>query len=118
MNGTDLDDPRPSYLRVADALRKAIQGGDLAAGDQLPTHRALADQYDVAVETAKRALGLLRNDGLIVTRPGKGSFVRRGPNDVDDSEAEQDLTGRVNELTREVEDLKGRLAAVEARLPD
>jgi DNA-binding GntR family transcriptional regulator len=110
----DPDDSRPSYRQVADRLRAAIESEKLAAGDQLPTHKALADEYGVAVETAKRALGELRVDGLIVTRQGKGSYVRRGQGDEIGSQPEAaDIAARVAELSREMAIVKQRLAALE-----
>ncbi|MBB5892633.1 GntR family transcriptional regulator [Kutzneria kofuensis] len=115
MERLDLDDSSPSYMQVAARLRAAIDAGTLQPGEQLPTHKALADQYKVAVETVKRALGELRTAGLIVTRQGKGSFVRsdRQPERRTQS---TDLGRQVEELTRELSAVKERLAAVEARL--
>jgi DNA-binding GntR family transcriptional regulator len=115
MDTLDLDDSSPSYKQLAGRLRAAIEAGDLQPGEQLPTHKALADDHGVAVETVKRALGELRTEGLIVTRQGKGSFVRS------DRQPERraqptNLERRVEELTRELTAVKERLAAVEARL--
>ena len=43
------------YLALADAIEAAMDAGQLAAGDQLPTHRALADRLGVSVGTVTRA---------------------------------------------------------------
>jgi DNA-binding GntR family transcriptional regulator len=115
MTTLDPDDSRPSYRQLADRLRAAIQSGKLAPGAQLPTHKALADEYGVAVETAKRALAELRVEGLIVTRQGKGSYVRRS--DVGRTPPATDIAERVDELSRELEMVKRRLAALEADRP-
>lgn len=114
MNTLDPEDSRPSYRQLADRLHAEIQCGALAPGEQLPTHRALADEYGVAVETAKRALAELRSAGLIVTRQGKGSYVRRGPGDPDVSPPEPgDLAVKIDELVRDMENVKRRLAELE-----
>lgn len=70
------DDTRPESVRVADAIRTQITSGDLRPGERVPSVRALAEQFDVAEMTAQKAIETLRADGLIITRPGKGSFVR------------------------------------------
>lgn len=114
MNTLDPEDSRPSYRQLADRLSAEIQSGTLALGEQLPTHRALAEEYGVAVETAKRALAELRSAGLIVTRQGKGSYVRRGPSDSDVSQpGAVDLAARIDDLTRDMASVKRRLAALE-----
>jgi DNA-binding GntR family transcriptional regulator len=113
MNGLDRDDSRPAYQQVKERIRDAIKAGALAPGDQLPSHRALADEHGVATETVKRALNELRAEGLIVTRQGKGSYVRTEitqraetaqPSDIDDVRAQ------VAELARRMDALERRLA--------
>lgn len=64
------------YIRLADMLSAAIQDGKLAPGMKLPTHRAFAEQFDVALATATRAYGELERRGLIVGETGRGTFVR------------------------------------------
>ena len=45
----------PLYRQLLDAIRHAIQQGELPAGSKLPTHRALADRIGVTVGTVTRA---------------------------------------------------------------
>jgi len=72
----DPDDPRPPYLQIANVLRAAILTRTLAPGEQLPSGSELAKRYGVARMTVQQALRLLREEGLIVSRPGSGVFVR------------------------------------------
>jgi DNA-binding transcriptional regulator YhcF (GntR family) len=72
----DPDDPRPPYQQVANALKAAILTKKFAVGEQLPSGTELAKRYGVARMTVQHALGLLRDDGLIVSRQGRGVFVR------------------------------------------
>ncbi|MFB7671360.1 GntR family transcriptional regulator [Kitasatospora purpeofusca] len=76
----DLNDPRPPYQQIVSALRDAIERGDAGyrTGDRLPSGPELAKRFSVARGTVDRALGDLRDEGLIVTRQGSGSFVRTG----------------------------------------
>ncbi|SCD93554.1 regulatory protein, gntR family [Streptomyces sp. BpilaLS-43] len=68
-------DTRPPYRRVADVLRDEIQRGALQPGQQLPSHRELQERFEVANMTARSALRVLRDEGLIHTVQGRGSFV-------------------------------------------
>lgn len=67
---------KPRYKRLADTLATAIQEGKLAPGAKLPTHRAIAEQFNIALATATRAYGELERIGLIVGEAGRGTFVR------------------------------------------
>lgn len=64
------------YIRLADMISTAIQEGKLAPGTKLPTHRAFAEQFSVALATATRAYGELERRGMIVGEAGRGTFVR------------------------------------------
>jgi DNA-binding GntR family transcriptional regulator len=63
----------PVYRQVAALLGARIAGGEFPPGRLLPSERELAAQYRVAVGTIRHALQLLREEGLIVTEPGRGS---------------------------------------------
>ncbi len=63
------------YIRLASSLRSRINDGEWAPGAQLPTIKALAEQYEVAAVTVREALGVLAADGLVVSSRGRGTFV-------------------------------------------
>nr|WTB12106.1 GntR family transcriptional regulator [Streptomyces antimycoticus] len=65
----------PKYRQIADDLKAAIEAGDYGPGDRLPGEGALATQYSVAVLTARQALKVLRNEGLVETKKGAGARV-------------------------------------------
>ncbi|WP_414943092.1 GntR family transcriptional regulator [Amycolatopsis sp. cmx-11-32] len=77
MNALDPDDTRPPFQQVAGVLKAAILTGTLQPGDRLPSYTDLAAQYGVAPMTAQKAVGVLRDEGLVISRQGKGSFVRQ-----------------------------------------
>ncbi|WP_445185141.1 GntR family transcriptional regulator [Pseudonocardia sp. Cha107L01] len=112
MDGLDPDDRRPGWQQVRDRLRAAIKIGELGPGDRLPTHKALADEYGLAMETVKRALNELRAEGLIVTRQGKGTYVRAEPRrdaERTDSPAVADIQAQVVALTKRLDEVERRL---------
>ena len=65
----------PAYIQVAAALRGKIRSGEYAAGQRLPSADDLAQEYDVATNTARKSLQVLRDEGLAVMTPGLGTFV-------------------------------------------
>lgn len=58
---------------VARHVAARIDSGDIDG--QLPSEDALSTDYGVSVVTVRRSLAVLRSQGVIVTVPGKGSFV-------------------------------------------
>ncbi len=65
----------PMYRQIAEDLRTRIESGELAAGSQLPTELELRDRYNASRNTVRDAIKWLTNLGLVVTRPGQGTFV-------------------------------------------
>ncbi len=68
---------RPLYVQVRQILRQRIEAGDWAPGAGLPSEFALADEVGVSQGTVRKALDALAEEGLIVRRQGRGTFVAR-----------------------------------------
>jgi DNA-binding FadR family transcriptional regulator len=62
----------------SDILNRIIEG-EYREGDKLPTEHALAERFETSRPTVREALAQLRADGIIVTRHGSGTTVRRRP---------------------------------------
>jgi GntR family transcriptional regulator len=73
--------PLPLYAQLAEALRHRIARGDWTEGDRLPTQDALTREFSVARVTVRQAITLLAQDGLVLSKQGRGTFVlaRPGP---------------------------------------
>jgi GntR family transcriptional regulator len=67
----------PMYHQIADDLREQIESSKLAPGAQLPTELELREQYNASRNTIRDAIKRLTSLGLVVTRPGQGTFVER-----------------------------------------
>ncbi|MGW5611649.1 GntR family transcriptional regulator [Streptomyces sp. NPDC003753] len=70
------EDPRPPYVQAADVLRAAIHDGELRPGERLPAARELQRRFGIASSTVQKALRLLKEEGLIYSVLGRGSYVR------------------------------------------
>lgn len=62
--------------QIADDIRARIYSGELKPGARLPGEPALVKMYGVAKMTANGALKILVSEGLAVSRPGSGTYVR------------------------------------------
>lgn len=71
----DLDHGSPValYVQLADVLRGQITSGEIRG--RVPSPRSLAQEYDVAIGTARRALEVLREEGVIISAPGRGHYT-------------------------------------------
>jgi DNA-binding transcriptional MocR family regulator len=74
---------RPAYLSLAEQFARAIHDGRLAHGQRIPTHRHLAYQLSLSVQTVSRAYEELVRRGLISGEVGRGSFVQSVQREVD-----------------------------------
>ena len=68
-------DRRPLPLQVRDQILVLIDREGLGPGDQLPTEAEIATRFDVARTTAREALKLLEQDGVVDVRHGLGRYV-------------------------------------------
>jgi GntR family transcriptional regulator len=73
---TVLDGPLPLHERIAAAVRRAVADGAVRPGDPLPTALQVADALDVHRNTVLRAYRMLRDEGTIELRAGRGARVR------------------------------------------
>jgi GntR family transcriptional regulator len=65
----------PRYQQIAADLRRRIASGEFGVNTPLPTEMALQEQYQTSRNTVRAALGLLAQQHLVETRPGRGTFV-------------------------------------------
>lgn len=72
-------DSRSPVQQVAADLRARIESGELEPGAKLPVTHQLMKRYGVSGETLRHAIGRLKAAGLVETKRGVGTFVRRQP---------------------------------------
>lgn len=67
--------PGSPSTQIAAQIRGQIQSGELAAGSRVPSTRQITRRWGVAMATASKVLAILKEEGLVRTRPGVGSVV-------------------------------------------
>lgn len=73
----DSDNPTPLYFQVYTSILDRIASTEFKINDPLPSERVLGKQYGVSSVTIKKALSLLKKEGIVVNKAGKGTFVTR-----------------------------------------
>ncbi len=71
----DFGSDKPIYLQIRDQIVLGIARGELAAGEKLPTIRALAEECGINMMTVSKAYQLLRQEGYIATDRRSGAVV-------------------------------------------
>ena len=72
----------PVYLQVAATLRDQIKAKRFLPAEYLPSERQMAERFGVTQVTLRRALALLREEGLVVSEPRRGNRVACSPTPV------------------------------------
>lgn len=75
--GREYETRVPKYLAIYRVLADRIADGRYPADAPLPAQRELVEEFDVSLMTVRQAIQALEADGLLETRHGVGTFVRR-----------------------------------------
>ena len=102
-----LLDGLPASDQVVLAVRRAILAGLLRDGDEFPSVRTLSQELKISPTTAHKAIGQLRDSGLLASRPGVGMVVRTA--------AAPDAAERMALLAPEIDALVRKAAALQVK---
>jgi GntR family transcriptional regulator len=69
----------PLYRQLAAIIRARIESGELARLDPLPSESTLEQEFGLGRDSVRKALAVLREEGLIFTIQARGSFVGPPP---------------------------------------
>jgi GntR family transcriptional regulator len=78
-NVVDPYSPVPAYVQVANAIEALIKSGALPRLAPIPSETRIQQEYGVARGTARHAVALLRERGLVFTVQGRGTYVGPAP---------------------------------------
>ena len=71
----DAASPVPLFEQLAASVRGEVGRGAIVAGDRLPSAREVAASLDINLHTVLRAYQLLRDEGLLDLRRGRGAVI-------------------------------------------
>lgn len=74
-NPLSLDSEIPLYSQLMGIIKRSITSGALKVGDLLPSEAELCRSYDISRNTVRQAIGALEEEGFVVRKRGKGTFV-------------------------------------------
>ncbi len=69
----------PVYIQIAEELRQNINQGIYEVGDKFPTESQLSHRFNVNRHTLRRAIAILKTEGLLEVDQGRGTFVVAKP---------------------------------------
>jgi GntR family transcriptional regulator len=75
----DYEAPEPPHKQIAAWLRGRIHSGEFPLGRKIPSESDIVQETGVARSTARRAIALLREEGVIFTVQGRGSYAGKEP---------------------------------------
>jgi GntR family transcriptional regulator len=81
----------PFYRQIIDQIKFGIASGNLKAGEQLPTVRALAVELKVNLNTVTKAYKELEIQNILETQQGSGTFINKTDNVLPAKEKEKKL---------------------------
>ena len=67
----------PAYAQLANILRSSISRGEYPPGERLPAEATIAKVHGVSTMTARQAVSVLEEEGLVSRAQGKGTYVRK-----------------------------------------
>ena len=65
----------PPYRQLAEIIRERIASGEYPKGSRLPSESDLMEEFEIGRNTARRAVAVLRDEGIVETVATRGSYV-------------------------------------------
>lgn len=98
----DYGKREPIYEQIVKEIEKLITLGILEPGSQIPSVRSLAYDLGINPNTVKKAYDILEENGLIISKSTKGTFISDNTSKAKELKIEE-LINKINEITKELE---------------
>src|SRR5690625_3679492 len=89
----DYNNSIPLYVQLKEELKQNIKNGKYQ--EKIPSERVIMEEYYVSRSTVRQAVEELVDDGILVKKPGKGTFIALKPID--------DWLGNLSSTTETIE---------------
>ncbi|TET31230.1 MAG: GntR family transcriptional regulator [Anaerolineales bacterium] len=76
LSAIDRDSYEPAYAQLVRILTRQIAAGLFRPGDLLPSEAQLCDRYGVSPMTVRRVINILADQGVVIAKQGRGTFVK------------------------------------------
>lgn len=90
--------PTPIYEQIKNAIISQIMSGELQEDESIPSIRSLAQDIRISVMTIKKAYDELEQEGYIITRQGKGSYVAPKNTELAKEQAKKDIEEYISKI--------------------
>jgi len=67
----------PKYKQLIESIHRALETKTLKAGQKIPSINEISQKHDLSRDTVLTAFGDLQSRGVIVSRPGKGFYIKK-----------------------------------------
>ncbi|WP_160146970.1 GntR family transcriptional regulator [Thermomonospora echinospora] len=118
MGKREPTDRRKVYVRIADELRADIAAGRHQVGEPFPSIATLRERFGVAGATIERALTVLREEGLIMSRQGSPSVVIARPGDEEAGDAPHEPSQEFTLIWNQLQEIREHLRQQNLRLDE
>lgn len=98
----DYTKREPIYEQIVREVEKLITLGALTPGSQIPSVRSLAYDLGINPNTVKKAYDILEENGLIISKSTKGTFISDNISKAKELKIEE-LINKIREITKELE---------------
>ena len=88
----------PIYQQIKNCIIDQIMNGDLSEDDPIPSSTSLAQDIKISVMTIKKAYDELEQEGYIISRQGKGSYVAPKNTEMAKEKAQKDIEGYISKI--------------------
>ena len=110
-------DPTPIYRQIVEQVRRQIAGGQMRAGMELPSVRAVAQQHAINPMTVSKAYSLLEAEGLLERRRGMGMVVADHSGQSDQAQLQDLLRPSLQAAAQQARQLGLSVATARAKAP-
>ena len=88
----------PIYEQIKNSIIEQIMNDELKEDDAIPSIRSLAQDIKISVRTIKKAYDELEQDGYIISRQGKGTFVAPKNTELAKDKAQKDIEEYISKI--------------------